>query len=69
MTILARFSEPPHFNPRSHEGSDGRGKSDNVLHLHFNPRSHEGSDEDFDRAKAVQENFNPRSHEGSDKVS
>ena len=32
------------FNPRSHEGSDGRKASGWRRHTSFNPRSHEGSD-------------------------
>ena len=32
------------FNPRSHEGSDGRTVTTRVINIHFNPRSHEGSD-------------------------
>ena len=34
----------PHFNPRSHEGSDLDGYSQTTETNDFNPRSHEGSD-------------------------
>ena len=35
-----------YFNPRSHEGSDGRRSGSGNVQGNFNPRSHEGSDVD-----------------------
>ena len=55
-----------HFNPRSHEGSDGCTLSVIALPFDFNPRSHEGSDPALLSVPGSDVYFNPRSHEGSD---
>ena len=55
-----------HFNPRSHERSDGHWASKSSGLSDFNPRSHERSDERNQRSRRQKSNFNPRSHERSD---
>ena len=55
-----------YFNPRSHEGSDGKLFAAHAVLTYFNPRSHEGSDNWLARHLRYPGNFNPRSHEGSD---
>ena len=44
LVYFAIYKLNPDFNPRSHEGSDGRFRPPPSGFLHFNPRSHEGSD-------------------------
>ena len=55
-----------YFNPRSHEGSDGRIFHKSARISNFNPRSHEGSDVMRTISTKATSHFNPRSHEGSD---
>ena len=54
------------FNPRSHMGSDERGRGANYLNHCFNPRSHMGSDWLRGYWYTFHQCFNPRSHMGSD---
>ena len=55
-----------HFNPRSHERSDGLVLRLPPPHSYFNPRSHERSDKKSKYRLNGMGNFNPRSHERSD---
>ena len=64
--LYPRPASLPHFNPRSHEGSDQSTSIISPLPLDFNPRSHEGSDRMYQVSSKYQHHFNPRSHEGSD---
>ena len=60
---------PPHFNPRSREGSDSVLLHLRTSHSDFNPRSREGSDIRSGRGGQAVAHFNPRSREGSDAYS
>ena len=42
--LYPRPASLPHFNPRSHEGSDPNTYEAFAAEMNFNPRSHEGSD-------------------------
>ena len=57
-----------YFNPRSHEGNDGKRNQENYEIVYFNPRSHEGNDADTAECKTADNDFNPRSHEGNDVI-
>ena len=47
----------PHFNPRSHKGSDNTRSNTNDTMYDFNPRSHKGSDRFFDSCPAPLQKF------------
>ena|GEM_PF-1101490 len=55
------------FNPRAHEGRDGRSAAHYKDCYSFNPRAHEGRDGQSDLIRTAVERFNPRAHEGRDR--
>ena len=62
LYLILKPPNPKCFNPRSHAGSDARGRLPATFQRGFNPRSHAGSDQVNGSFSSGQSSFNPRSH-------
>ena len=61
-----RDSGSYYFNPRSHGGSDGRGRVTVLFYLRFQSTLPRGERQDWEETRHLNNDFNPRSHGGSD---